>query len=72
LFPIVDLRRKRLTAVFMRWLALFWRNAERSRALLPIMVSICLACTGSAMLMTAVSLYLGKPGIAPDVLSRSC
>jgi MFS family permease len=45
-----------------------WRNAERSRALLPIMVSICLACTGSAMLMTAVSLTLGKPGIAPDVV----
>ncbi len=31
--------------------------------MLPIMVSICLACIGSAMLTTAVSLHLGKPGI---------
>ena len=26
-----------------------WQNAERSRALLPIMTGICLACIGSAM-----------------------
>ncbi|RJT41485.1 MFS transporter [Mesorhizobium waimense] len=36
--------------------------------MLPIMVSICLACIGSAMLTTAVSFYLGKPGIAPDMV----
>ncbi|MFK0691063.1 MFS transporter [Mesorhizobium sp. IMUNJ 23033] len=45
-----------------------WRNAERSRAMLPIMASVCLACIGSAMLTTAVSFYLGKPGIAPDIM----
>ncbi|MER9404079.1 MFS transporter [Mesorhizobium caraganae] len=45
-----------------------WQNAERSRALLPIMAGICLACIGSAMLTTAVSLHLGKPGISPDVI----
>lgn len=32
------------------------------------MASICLACIGSAMLTTAVSFYLGKPGIAPEVV----
>ena len=36
--------------------------------MLPIMVGICLACIGSAMLTTAVSLHLGKPGISPDVV----
>ncbi len=45
-----------------------WQNAERSRALLPIMAGICLACIGSAMLTTAVSLHLGKPSISPDVV----
>ncbi|CAN7710691.1 MFS transporter [Mesorhizobium amorphae] len=45
-----------------------WRNAERSRAMLPIMASVCLACIGSAMLTTAVSFYLGKPGIAPEIV----
>ncbi|CDX29079.1 MFS family transporter [Mesorhizobium plurifarium] len=45
-----------------------WHNAERSRAMLPIMVGICLACIGSAMLTTAVSLHLGKPGISPQVV----
>lgn len=45
-----------------------WQNAERSRALLPIMTGICLACIGSAMLTTAVSLHLSKPGISPDVV----
>jgi MFS family permease len=48
--------------------ARFWQNAERSRALLPIMVGICLACIGSAMLTTAVSLHLGRPGISPQVV----
>lgn len=36
--------------------------------MLPIMVGICLACIGSAMLTTAVSLHLGKPGISPQVV----
>jgi MFS family permease len=45
-----------------------WQNAERSRALLPIMTGICLACIGSAMLTTAVSLHLSKPGISSDVV----
>ncbi|MDX8495118.1 MFS transporter [Mesorhizobium sp. VK22B] len=36
--------------------------------MLPIMVGICLACIGSAMLTTAVSLHLGKPSISPQVV----
>ena len=36
--------------------------------MLPIMVGVCLACIGSAMLTTAVSLHLGKPGISPRVV----
>ncbi|MDX8439716.1 MFS transporter [Mesorhizobium australafricanum] len=36
--------------------------------MLPIMVGICLACIGSAMLTTAVSLHLGKPGISAQVV----
>lgn len=36
--------------------------------MLPIMVGVCLACIGSAMLTTAVSLHLGKPGISPQVV----
>jgi MFS family permease len=46
----------------------FWRNAERSRAILPILAGVCLACTGSGMLTTAVSLHLGKPGLDPNVI----
>jgi MFS family permease len=48
--------------------ARLWQNTERSRAMLPIMVGICLACISSAMLTTAVSLHLGKPGISPQVV----
>ncbi|RWL86810.1 MAG: MFS transporter [Mesorhizobium sp.] len=36
--------------------------------MLPIMAGVCLACIGSAMLTTAVSLHLGKPGISPQVV----
>jgi MFS family permease len=36
--------------------------------MLPIMVGVCLACIGSAMLTTGVSLHLGKPGISPQVV----
>lgn len=36
--------------------------------MLPIMVGVCLACIGSAMLTTAVSLHLGKPGISQQVV----
>ncbi|PDQ21683.1 MFS transporter [Mesorhizobium sanjuanii] len=45
-----------------------WRNAERSRATLPMMASVCLSCIGSAMLTTAVSFHLGKPGVDPDIV----
>ena len=45
-----------------------WRNAERSRAILPIMASVLLTCTGSAMLTTAVSLRLGEPGVTASVV----
>lgn len=46
----------------------FWRNAERSRAVLPVLAGICLGCTGSAMLMTGVSLRLGQPDISAEVV----
>lgn len=46
----------------------FWRNAERSRATLPMMASVCLACIGSAMLTTAVSFHLGKAGVDPQTV----
>lgn len=36
--------------------------------MLPIMVGVCLACIGSAMLTSGVSLHLGKPGISPQVV----
>lgn len=45
-----------------------WYNAARSRAILPVLAGICLGCTGSAMLMTGVSLHLGQPGTDPDVV----
>lgn len=45
-----------------------WREAERSRAILPMMVCICLACTSSSMLMTVVSLQLGEPGTDPRLV----
>src|SRR5262245_21401733 len=45
-----------------------WRNAERSRAILPIMASVLLACIGSAMLTTSVSLRLGEPGVPAYVV----
>ncbi|UDL92034.1 MFS transporter [Mesorhizobium sp. PAMC28654] len=48
--------------------ARIWRQAERSRAILPIMIRICLAGTGSAMLTTAVSLALSRPGVEPYVV----
>ncbi len=48
--------------------ARLWREAERSRAILPMMVCICLACTSSSMLMTVVSLYLGEPGTDPRLV----
>ncbi|RUU76156.1 MFS transporter, partial [Mesorhizobium sp. M7A.T.Ca.TU.009.01.3.1] len=46
----------------------FWQKAERSRATLPMMASVCLACIGSAMLTTAVSFHLGKAGVDPGTV----
>lgn len=46
----------------------FWRNAERSRAILPMLVGVCLSCTGSGALTTAVSLHLGQPDIDANVV----
>ena len=48
--------------------ARLWREAERSRAVLPMMVCICLACTSSSMVMTVVSLHLGEPGTHPQIV----
>jgi MFS family permease len=46
----------------------FWRNAARSRAILPVLAGVCLGCTGSALLTTAVSLHLGQPGMDPGIV----
>lgn len=46
----------------------FWRRAERSRAILPIMVRVCLAGTASAMLTISVSLALSNPAVAPWIV----
>jgi MFS family permease len=49
-------------------LATLWQKAERSRAILPIMASICVVGTGNGLLTTAVSLHLSGPGIEPHVV----
>ena len=54
--------------LFKASLAGFWGKAERSRAVLPIMVRICLAGTASAMLTTAISLALSNPVVEPWVV----
>lgn len=46
----------------------FWANAARSRAIMPVLFGVCLGCTGSAMLMTGVSLHLGRPGVTAEVV----
>lgn len=46
----------------------FWRNAARSRAISPLLAGVCLGCTGSSMLMTAVSFHLGVPDIEPGIV----
>jgi MFS family permease len=48
--------------------ARLWQKAERSRAILPIMASICVVGTGNSLLTTAVSLHLSDPGIDPHVV----
>jgi len=45
-----------------------WQRAERSRAILPIMASICVVGTGNGLLTTAVSLHLSGPGVDPHVV----
>jgi MFS family permease len=45
-----------------------WQKAERSRAILPIMASVCVVGTGNALLTTAVSLHLSGPQIDPQVV----
>ena len=54
--------------LFKPSLADLWGQAGRSRAILPIMVRVCLAGTGSAMLTTTVSLALSNPDVEPRVV----
>ena len=48
--------------------ASFWKKAARFRALVPVMVAICVIGTGNSLLTTSVSLSLSLPGIDPGVV----
>jgi len=48
--------------------ASFWKKAARFRALVPVMVAICVVGTGNSLLTTSVSLSLSLPGIDPGVV----
>ncbi|WP_411905786.1 MFS transporter [Rhizobium mayense] len=48
--------------------ASFWKRAARFRALVPVMVAICVIGTGNSLLTTSVSLRLSQPGIDPGVV----
>lgn len=43
----------------------FWQRAARFRALVPVMIAICVVSTGNSLLTTSVSLHLSQPDIAP-------
>ena len=45
-----------------------WQKAERSRAIIPIMASVCVVGSGNGLLTTAVSLHLSGPQIDPQVV----
>lgn len=51
--------------------ASFWKKAARFRALVPVMVAICVVGTGNSLLTTSVSLSLSLPGIDPGVVQAS-
>lgn len=48
--------------------ASFWKRAARFRALLPVMLAICVIGTGNSLLTTSVSLNLSEPGIDPGIV----
>jgi MFS family permease len=48
--------------------ASFWKRAPRFRALVPVMVGICVIGTGNSLLTTSVSLRLSQLGIDPGVV----
>jgi hypothetical protein len=48
--------------------ASFREKAARFRALVPVMVAICVIGTGNSLLTTSVSLSLSLPGIDPGVV----
>jgi MFS family permease len=53
---------------FSSTVAALWQKAERSRAILPIMASVCIVGTGNGLLTTAVSLRLSGRDIDPHVV----
>jgi MFS family permease len=53
---------------FSSTMAALWQKAERSRAILPIMASVCIVGTGNGLLTTAVSLRLSGRDIDPHVV----
>ncbi|MFK0166862.1 MFS transporter [Rhizobium sp. NPDC090279] len=48
--------------------ASFWKRAARFRALVPVMVAICVIGTGNSLLTTSVSLSLSRPEIDPSAV----
>jgi MFS family permease len=45
-----------------------WQKVARSRAIFPILFSICIIGTGNGLLTTAVSLHLSNPEVDPRVV----
>jgi MFS family permease len=48
--------------------ASFWKRATRFRALVPVMVAICVIGTGNSLLTTSVSLRLSEPDVDPGAV----
>jgi MFS family permease len=46
----------------------FWQRAARFRALVPVMVAICVIGTGNSLLTTSVSLRLSQPDVDPGAV----
>lgn len=46
----------------------FWQRAARFRALVPVMVAICVIGTGNSLLTTSVSLRLSQPDFNPGTV----
>lgn len=45
-----------------------WRDASRLRAVLPIMVALCIVGTGNSLLTVTISLYLSRLGASAEAI----